>query len=187
MATLSSERLHSAARKEASWVVGACRQFVANRCPAMAASIALYSAFSLAPTLVMVIAVAGWFFGADAARDYLIALLDAWDAGARRPLPLAVKTAFAWLRRVPDTFGGSRATVHAEAWNDARAAFEGGFRFKGECEENPWLRRAFPDFETLVANDEFITLATTLLLPVQRAPLAASRAKRGAATAGENA
>lgn len=34
----------------------------------MAASIAFYSAFSLAPTLVMVIAVAGWFFGADAAR-----------------------------------------------------------------------------------------------------------------------
>jgi membrane protein len=71
MATLSSERLHSAARKEASWVVGACRQFVANRCPAMAASIAFYSAFSLAPTLVMVIAVAGWFFGADAARGEL--------------------------------------------------------------------------------------------------------------------
>jgi membrane protein len=71
MATLSSERLHCAARKEASWIVGACRQFVANRCPAMAASIAFYSAFSLAPTLVMVIAVAGWFFGAAAARGEL--------------------------------------------------------------------------------------------------------------------
>jgi membrane protein len=71
MATLSSERLQSAARKEASWVVGACRQFAANRCPALAASIAFYSAFSLAPTLVMVIAVAGWFFGADAARGEL--------------------------------------------------------------------------------------------------------------------
>lgn len=71
MATLSSERLQSAARKEASWVVGACRQFIANRCPAFAASIAFYSAFSLAPTLVMVIAVAGWFFGDDAARGEL--------------------------------------------------------------------------------------------------------------------
>ncbi|CAM2188241.1 membrane protein [Paraburkholderia sacchari] len=71
MATLSSERLGSAARKEASWVVSACRQFVADRCPSLAASIAFYSAFSLAPTLVMVIAVAGWFFGADAARGEL--------------------------------------------------------------------------------------------------------------------
>jgi membrane protein len=71
MATLSHRRLHSAARKEASWVVGACRQFFENRCPAMAASIAFYSAFSLAPTLVMVIAVAGWFFGDDTARSEL--------------------------------------------------------------------------------------------------------------------
>ncbi len=37
----------------------------------MAAGIAFYAAFSLAPTLVMVIAVAGWFFGADAARGEL--------------------------------------------------------------------------------------------------------------------
>ncbi|WP_028224149.1 YhjD/YihY/BrkB family envelope integrity protein [Paraburkholderia ferrariae] len=71
MATLSPERLQSAARKEASWVVGACRQFFNDRCPGLAASIAFYSAFSLAPTLVMVIAVAGWFFGDDAARGQL--------------------------------------------------------------------------------------------------------------------
>ncbi|WP_322042368.1 YihY/virulence factor BrkB family protein [Paraburkholderia sp. J67] len=71
MATISSQRLESAARKEASWVVGACRQFISDRCPSLAASIAFYSAFSLAPTLVMVIAVAGWFFGADAARGQL--------------------------------------------------------------------------------------------------------------------
>ncbi|MBB3260498.1 membrane protein [Paraburkholderia bannensis] len=71
MTTISSRRLESAARKEASWVVDACRQFIADRCPSLAASIAFYSAFSLAPTLVMVIAVAGWFFGADAARGEL--------------------------------------------------------------------------------------------------------------------
>jgi membrane protein len=37
----------------------------------MAASIAFYAAFSLAPTLVMVIAISGWFFGAEAARGEL--------------------------------------------------------------------------------------------------------------------
>ncbi|WP_233869882.1 exodeoxyribonuclease V subunit gamma [Paraburkholderia adhaesiva] len=123
----------------------------------------------------------------DTARAWLIALLGAWDEGARRPLPLAIKTAFAWLRRLPDTFDGSRSAVPDEAWGDARTAFNGALRSPGECETNPWLRRAFPDFETLVENDEFITLATTLLLPVQRAPLAASRAKRDAAPAGETA
>lgn len=71
MTTISSRRLESAARKEVSWVMDACRQFIADRCPSLAASIAFYSAFSLAPTLVMVIAVAGWFFGADAARGEL--------------------------------------------------------------------------------------------------------------------
>ncbi|PLZ04088.1 hypothetical protein CY652_02425 [Burkholderia sp. WAC0059] len=71
MTTLSPQQLHAAARKEMSWVVGAFRQFFADRCPALAASIAFYSAFSLAPTLVMVIAVAGWFFGDAAARGEL--------------------------------------------------------------------------------------------------------------------
>lgn len=123
----------------------------------------------------------------DVARAYLVALLGAWDEGARRPLPLAVKTAFAWLRRLPDTFDGTRASVPPEAWADARTAFEGNMRSPGECRQNAWLRRAFPEFETLIGNDEFMTLATTLLLPVQRAPLASSRTKRGAATAGETA
>ncbi len=69
--TLSTDKLQNVARHNASWAVGAFRQFVENRCAAMAASIAFYAAFSLAPTLVMVIAVAGWFFGADAARGEL--------------------------------------------------------------------------------------------------------------------
>ncbi|MFL9874319.1 YihY/virulence factor BrkB family protein [Paraburkholderia megapolitana] len=71
MDTLSSEKLQTVARKQASWAIGALRQFSANRCAAMAAGIAFYAAFSLAPTLVMVIAIAGWFFGAEAARGEL--------------------------------------------------------------------------------------------------------------------
>ncbi|GJH05907.1 YihY/virulence factor BrkB family protein [Paraburkholderia terrae] len=39
----------------------------------MGASIAFYSAFSLAPTLVIVLAVVGWFFGRDAAQGRLFA------------------------------------------------------------------------------------------------------------------
>ncbi|WP_322011936.1 exodeoxyribonuclease V subunit gamma [Paraburkholderia sp. J12] len=125
----------------------------------------------------------------EAAREYLATLVRAFGEGACRPLPLAVKTAFAWLRRLPETFDGSRASVPAEAWDAARTAFEGAARAPGECETNPYLRRAFPDFDALIAHDEFITLATSLLLPVQRAPLAGSRAKRESAPtpAGETA
>jgi membrane protein len=71
MSTLSTDKIHAAVKKDASWVMGALKQFGEDRCAAMAASIAFYSAFSLAPTLVMVIAVAGWVFGADAARGQL--------------------------------------------------------------------------------------------------------------------
>ncbi|WP_027214578.1 YihY/virulence factor BrkB family protein [Burkholderia sp. WSM2232] len=69
--TLSAENLQHVARTQANWAIGALKQFSENRCTAMAASIAFYAAFSLAPTLVMVIAVAGWFFGAEAARGEL--------------------------------------------------------------------------------------------------------------------
>ena len=40
MDTLSSEKLQTVARKQASWAIGALRQFSANRCAAMAAGIA---------------------------------------------------------------------------------------------------------------------------------------------------
>ena len=69
--SLSAGNLQHAARKQANWALGAFRQFADDRCSAMAASIAFYAAFSLAPTLVMVIAVAGWFFGPAAARGEL--------------------------------------------------------------------------------------------------------------------
>jgi membrane protein len=71
--TLSADKLQHAARRQASWAIGAFRKFAEDRCAAMAAGIAFYAAFSLAPTLVMVIAVAGWFFGAQAARGELFA------------------------------------------------------------------------------------------------------------------
>ena len=74
--TLSAENLQQTARKQANWAIGAFKQFGEDRCAAMAASIAFYAAFSLAPTLVMVIAIAGWFFGAAAARGELFSHIN---------------------------------------------------------------------------------------------------------------
>lgn len=45
--------------------------FLSDRCSTLGASIAFYAAFSLAPTLLIVLAVAGWFFGKDAAQGRL--------------------------------------------------------------------------------------------------------------------
>ena len=71
MSSVSTQKIEAAVKKDASWVLGALKQFSENRCAAMAASIAFYSAFSFVPTLVMVIAVAGWVFGPEAARGQL--------------------------------------------------------------------------------------------------------------------
>ncbi|NKJ50839.1 ribonuclease [Burkholderia sp. SG-MS1] len=49
----------------------ALSKFSEDRCPMMGASIGFFSAFSLAPTLLIVLAVAGWFFGQDAAKGRL--------------------------------------------------------------------------------------------------------------------
>ncbi|KAE8755172.1 hypothetical protein FSO04_35780 [Paraburkholderia madseniana] len=54
-----------------SLAIGVGQRFSTDRCIMMAASIAFYCAFSLAPTLLIVLAVAGWFSGADAARGQL--------------------------------------------------------------------------------------------------------------------
>ncbi|QIN62609.1 Virulence factor BrkB [Caballeronia sp. SBC1] len=49
----------------------AATRFLSDRCATLGASIAFYSAFSLAPTLLNVLAVVGWFFGKDAAQGRL--------------------------------------------------------------------------------------------------------------------
>ncbi|WP_241991687.1 YihY/virulence factor BrkB family protein [Paraburkholderia sp. RAU2J] len=49
----------------------ALSKFSEDRCSMMGASIGFFSAFSLAPTLLIVLAVAGWFFGPDTAKGRL--------------------------------------------------------------------------------------------------------------------
>ncbi|MCI0152295.1 YihY/virulence factor BrkB family protein [Paraburkholderia sediminicola] len=70
---LRQVRSHASSRKSSSRSVArtAIDKFSEDRCPMMAASIGFYSAFSLTPTLLIVLAVAGWFFGEDAAKGQL--------------------------------------------------------------------------------------------------------------------
>ncbi len=71
MASYTLRELPRAARNEGACAADAVQHFGNHRCATMAAGIAFYSAFSLAPMLVMVIAVAGWFFGANAIRGQI--------------------------------------------------------------------------------------------------------------------
>ena len=67
-----------------------------------------------------------------------------------RPLPIAVDTVTAWLRK-PDS---------------ARNTYEGGYNLTGEVEKDSCLRRAYPDYDALVAADDFEGLAHRLIEPL---------------------
>jgi membrane protein len=75
MAATSSVQHKSGPRRIVASFITAGKNWSGDRSPLMSAAIAFYSAFSLAPTLVMVIAVASFFFGADAVQGRLFGQL----------------------------------------------------------------------------------------------------------------
>lgn len=96
----------------------------------------------------------------EAAGAILNELLTAWQHGMRQPLPVAVKTAFAWLGQPADK---------AEA--AARKAYEGdGETSNGERRESIALYRQFPDFDALMESEEFAGWCETLYKPIHDAP-----------------
>ncbi|TWI58639.1 DNA helicase/exodeoxyribonuclease V gamma subunit [Pseudomonas duriflava] len=85
-------------------------------------------------------------------------LLTSWQAGMRYPLPVAVKTAFAWL---------SAGNDPGKAEAAALKAYEGdGVNSFGERAESPALLRHYPDFSALMASEEFEGWCDTLYRPL---------------------
>jgi exodeoxyribonuclease V gamma subunit len=95
-------------------------------------------------------------------------IVEAWREGMRRPLPLAVVSAFAWLRATP-----TPESDQGKARQAARVAYEGGF-VTGERDQSAYLARAFNTFEALWSDGEFRDLAERLLRPVEAAMLASA-------------
>ncbi|MGV8918152.1 MAG: exodeoxyribonuclease V subunit gamma [Pseudomonas sp.] len=87
-------------------------------------------------------------------------LLMAWQIGMQRPLPVAVKTAFAWL--------GQGDEQKAEI--AACKAYEGdGVNTDGERRESTALARQFADFAALIDSEEFVGWCETLYKPLYEA------------------
>jgi exodeoxyribonuclease V gamma subunit len=96
-----------------------------------------------------------------AASRVLGDLLLAWQTGMRQPLPIAVKTAFAWLAQ----------TDPAKADAVARKAYEGdGQTTDGERRESPALARQFADYDALIADETFPDWCNALYRPLLEAP-----------------
>jgi exodeoxyribonuclease V gamma subunit len=79
--------------------------------------------------------------------------LEAWAEGMRRPLPVALKTAAAWLASSDD--------------KAARLAYDGGdFGSQGEVAQSASLARCFPDFAALAADGTFAQWSERLYRPL---------------------
>ena len=100
----------------------------------------------------------------DVARTYWSALVDAWQLGQQRPLPMALHSALAWL----DAGGADPATQH-DARRAARQRYEDHdpplMKF-GERDSSAYLARAFADFDALWADGEFAHWSLTLVKPM---------------------
>ncbi len=93
----------------------------------------------------------------DAAEQFLGHLLLARQAGMSTPLPVAAKTAFAWLEQSdPD-----------KALAAAAKAYDGdGISHDGERSESTALARQFSDFAALTASEEFEGWCESLYRPL---------------------
>lgn len=84
----------------------------------------------------------------EEARAVLPTLLEGWQAGMDAPLPVALRTALAWVRQ-----------------ERPEQAYEGSFTHAGEVVD-PCLARLFEDFEALTADGQFEVWATRLYAPL---------------------
>jgi exodeoxyribonuclease V gamma subunit len=73
------------------------------------------------------------------ALDQLKILVEAWHQGMQFPLPIACKTAFAWLGAELD-----------KAMETAQAKYEGSDWNQGEVKQDAYLGRFFPNFACLL-------------------------------------
>jgi exodeoxyribonuclease V gamma subunit len=81
---------------------------------------------------------------AEQAQEHLQDLCNAYLEAWTQPLPVAAKTACAFVMGV---YGGSK-----DAMGKAQAAFEGGFGKSGEYTGSPALQRVFTSFEDVQAD-----------------------------------
>ncbi|MEY2678728.1 MAG: hypothetical protein RLZ00_1420, partial [Pseudomonadota bacterium] len=93
------------------------------------------------------------------AQEHLQDLCDAYLEAWAKPLPVAAKTACAFVMGV---YGGSK-----DPMGKAQAAFEGGFGKSGEYTDSPALQRVFTSFEDV--EDGLNPWATRLFEPMFKA------------------
>ncbi|MGZ5000411.1 MAG: exodeoxyribonuclease V subunit gamma, partial [Methylomonas sp.] len=103
----------------------------------------------------------------EQAKQHFIAIIEAYVAGLRSPLPYAVQTGFAWLARGQAFEGPIEECPFDEAIAAAQKCYEGTDYSRGELQNNAYLQRVFPSFESLWSEGAFSIWAARLLMPLR--------------------
>lgn len=90
-------------------------------------------------------------------HNYLERLIDIFMEGQCAPLPFATRTALTYLQDKKNPIAA------------AEDQYEGTAHAMGELTRDAYLQRAYPQFSALIENDQFITLAEQLLVPLLHA------------------
>lgn len=109
--------------------------------------------------------------GREAAIDQLQSLMADWLESLKQPLPVAPKTAFAWLSAEPK---GPELMEKA-----ARGAYETQFMTRGEAEQSAYLQRIYPDFDSLWQEGAFAHWVDRLYRPLRDNVHGESRKEKG--------
>jgi exodeoxyribonuclease V gamma subunit len=70
----------------------------------------------------------------------------------QQPLPIAIKTAFAYLPKLE--------------LEKAKSVYEGGFNISGELDQDAYLQRFFPSFDAMMSPSTFEAWAEVLYRPM---------------------
>lgn len=128
----------------------------------------------------------------EAAQELLTVIGATYAQALCRPLPVAVKTAMAWLGSVSSASAGAEPQGQAHTTNDslkrARQAYEGqsfgDTPSLGEVGYSPYLMRAFPTLDALIESTEFFALSRALYEPLRNVALEKVVRGQGALGAG---
>lgn len=91
------------------------------------------------------------------AETLLQSLMADWLAAASAPIPAAPKAGFAWLAAQAGGKDSDKA---------AQGEYETQFKAPGEVDQNPYLQRVYPDFESLLATGQWSEWVERLYKPL---------------------
>ena len=138
---MNARKLLSETRAFCIAIRDAAYGWIDDRCPTMAASVAFYTAFSLAPTLIIVIAVAGAFFGEEAVRGQLFAQIKG-IVGPEGAAAIQAMVANAWSARgtalIPIVSVAVTAIGATATFAELNSALNTIWRYQGPPDQPVW-------------------------------------------------